>query len=412
MTDILNAKQLNIKNKKGDPTHTLDSKNIVIFHPNFMGSAEFLKKNDIRRSDNDILILKEDKISKLQLGTQGQVLTVNGTETIWKDVSANTVGNLTANKIMISDDNGNLRASDVASSKLNLLNNINLLDPSTDTESVTLTDNDGFILHDKGTPNQVKIAKLSDLKTYTKNNLTFSAVTENNSNPSSSSQIKTYVDGQITTVNSSISVKQDSLTFGLSATNSLKVQTALGENDILIGGSSNVVPLVLPKGSILVGDGSSKPQKLTIGDNDKVLMADSNNDLGVKWATVSGGGGGGGDSSNGMFTTNTIEIANTSSEGANITFSKGVVYFNITDTGNTHSRVVQTGSDGHVVHIMFDTGSSNGSLLKLDFGTSKLGIGSGTAKYMTFSQAGQSASIVYVGNKWRVLNTGAMVGDS
>ena len=35
---------------------------------------------------------------------------------------------------------------------------INLLDPSTDIESVTLTDNDGFILHDKGTPNQVKIA--------------------------------------------------------------------------------------------------------------------------------------------------------------------------------------------------------------------------------------------------------------
>ena len=166
----------------------------------------------------------------------------------------------------------------------------------------------------------------------------------------------------------------------------------------------------------MVGNGSSKPQKLTIGDtNGQVLTVDSNQDLGVKWATVSGGGGGGGggggDSSNGMFSTNTITIANTSSEGANLTFSKGVVYFNITDTGNTHSRAVQTGSDGHVVHIMFDTGSSNGSLLKLDFGTSKLGIGSGEARYMTFSQGGQSASIVYIGSKWRVLNTGAMVSS-
>ena len=222
-----------------------------------------------------------------------------------------------------------LRDSSASTADLNKLSSIsqdssaaaiNLLDPSTNTESVTLTDDDGFILHDKGTPNQVKIARLSDLKTYTgNNNLTaFSAVTENNGNPSTSSQIKTYVDGQITTVNSSISGKQDLLTFGLDATNSLKVQTALEENDILIGGSSDVVPLVLPKGSILVGNGSSKPQKLTIGDTDgQVLTVDSNQDLGVKWATVSGGGGGGGggDSSNGMFSTNTITIANTSSEG-------------------------------------------------------------------------------------------------
>ena len=95
----------------------------MIYHPNYKGSAETLLENDIRRSDGDILILKEDKISKLPLGTQGQVLSVNGTETIWRD-GANTVGNLTANKIMVSDADGNLRGSDVESSKLNLLNNI------------------------------------------------------------------------------------------------------------------------------------------------------------------------------------------------------------------------------------------------------------------------------------------------
>ena len=271
----------------------------------------------ITASVDEINVLKDSSASTADLNKLSSVTASAAEINVLKDSSASTADLNKLSSVTASAAEINvLKDSSTSTADLNKLSSvtasakfaiaaINLLDPSTDIESVTLTDNDGFILHDKGTPNQVKIAKLSDLKTYTgNNNLTFSAVTENNSNPSTSSQIKTYVDGQITTVNSSISGKQDSLTFGLDATNSLKVQTALEENDILIGGSSDVVPLVLPKGSILVGNGSSKPQKLTIGDtNGQVLTVDSNQDLGVKWATVSGGGGGGGggDSSNGMF---------------------------------------------------------------------------------------------------------------
>ena len=46
------------------------------------------------------------------------------------------------------------------------------------------------------------------------------------------------------------------------------------------------------KGQILVGDGSGDPTALSVGTNDYVLTADSNEATGVKWAAASGGGGG------------------------------------------------------------------------------------------------------------------------
>ena len=45
------------------------------------------------------------------------------------------------------------------------------------------------------------------------------------------------------------------------------------------------------KGQILVGDGSGDPTALSVGTNDYVLTADSNEATGVKWAAASGGGG-------------------------------------------------------------------------------------------------------------------------
>jgi len=47
------------------------------------------------------------------------------------------------------------------------------------------------------------------------------------------------------------------------------------------------------KGQILVGDGSGDPTALSVGTNNYVLTADSNEATGVKWAAASGGGGGG-----------------------------------------------------------------------------------------------------------------------
>ena len=46
------------------------------------------------------------------------------------------------------------------------------------------------------------------------------------------------------------------------------------------------------KGEILIGDGSGDPTALTVGTNNYVLTADSNEATGVKWAAASGGGGG------------------------------------------------------------------------------------------------------------------------
>lgn len=43
------------------------------------------------------------------------------------------------------------------------------------------------------------------------------------------------------------------------------------------------------KGDILVASGANSPTSLHVGEDGKVLMADSNASLGVKWATVSGG---------------------------------------------------------------------------------------------------------------------------
>ena len=41
------VKQILIENRGGARTHTLDSNNIVIYHPNYKGSAETLLENDI-----------------------------------------------------------------------------------------------------------------------------------------------------------------------------------------------------------------------------------------------------------------------------------------------------------------------------------------------------------------------------
>ena len=57
------------------------------------------------------------------------------------------------------------------------------------------------------------------------------------------------------------------------------------------------------KGQILVGDGSGDPTALSVGTNNYVLTADSNEATGVKWAEASGGGGGGGLSSDAQYNT-------------------------------------------------------------------------------------------------------------
>ena len=90
----------------------------------------------------------------------------------------------------------------------------------------------------------------------------------------------------------------------------------------------------------------------------------------------------------------------------NITLSKNIAYFNISgiDTATTIDVSINVGTEGQLSHIFFDTAGTN---VKLDFTENNLYVGTGLAQYLTFSISGQAATIVYIGSKWRVINTGA-----
>ena len=95
----------------------------------------------------------------------------------------------------------------------------------------------------------------------------------------------------------------------------------------------------------------------------------------------------------------------------NITLSKNIAYFNISgnDTLTTIDVSINVGTEGQLSHIFFDTA---GTKVKLDFTEDNLYVGTGPAQYLTFSSSGQSATIVYIGSKWRVINTGAATSTS
>lgn len=95
----------------------------------------------------------------------------------------------------------------------------------------------------------------------------------------------------------------------------------------------------------------------------------------------------------------------------NITLSKNIAYFNISgkDTLTIIDVSINVGTEGQLSHIFFDTA---GTKVKLDFTEHNLYVGTGPAQYLTFSSSGQSATIVYIGSKWRVINTGATTSTS
>jgi hypothetical protein len=76
------------------------------------------------------------------------------------------------------------------------------------------------------------------------------------------------------------------------------------------------------------------------------------------------------------------------------------------DTVDVSGNPVDQGASWHV---LFDnTGDTDTSLI-IDFGVNGLVSGSGLAQNLTFSTTGQSASLIYMAEKWRIINTGAVV---
>ena len=66
---------------------------------------------------------------------------------------------------------------------------------------------------------------------------------------------------------------------------------------------------------------------------------------------------------------------------------------------------------GQMLHLFYTSNITNNS--RVDFGASGVYTGGGAAQYLTFTNAGQSATMIYLqstaGNGWRIINSGAQV---
>lgn len=67
--------------------------------------------------------------------------------------------------------------------------------------------------------------------------------------------------------------------------------------------------------------------------------------------------------------------------------------------------------NGQMLHLFYTSGITNNS--RVDFGSSGVYTGGGAAQYLTFTNVGQSATLIYLqstlGNGWRIINSGAQV---
>ena len=86
--------------------------------------------------------------------------------------------------------------------------------------------------------------------------------------------------------------------------------------------------------------------------------------------------------------------------------TKSATLFDISNVSATYYIDISGNSskNGQNWDIFYDT---SGATLNVDFGTNNLVVGSSLARKLTFNQLGQSASLMYMSNKWRLKNTGA-----
>jgi len=103
------------------------------------------------------------------------------------------------------------------------------------------------------------------------------------------------------------------------------------------------------KGELLVGDGSGDPSVLSVGQNNYVLTADSNEATGVKWAAAQGGGGGGGIS-------NVVEDT-TPQLGGNLDVQASEI-----NTSTTNGNIKLNPNGTGVVEVKGDGSSADGTV--------------------------------------------------
>ena len=165
-------------------------------------------------------------------------------------------------------------------------------------------------------------------------------------------------------------------------------------NGVLIGNGGSAVTAVdmSTKGHILIGDGSGNPQMLGVGSNDEVLVADSGETTGVKWAAA--GGGAVSAVANGADDRVTTFSSSTALNGeANFTFSGSALQL-------TGTFTVGVNDTGHDVKFF---GATDGAYMLWDedvddlvlAGASRLGVG-GSPDYK-IEIAGENEKLAFSG---------------
>lgn len=146
--------------------------------------------------------------------------------------------------------------------------------------------------------------------------------------------------------------------------------------------------------------------QLEVGANGQIL---SINDNKPRWINNNGGGNSGGNVDNTKIYSDENNDEFKIINNQTLDLVARIILFNLTKNDNIEINInngVET--NGLVKHLFFDkTGTGN---LKLKFNS--LMCGSGEANQLLFNSAGQSATIVYIGNKWRLINTGAIVSSA
>jgi hypothetical protein len=104
-------------------------------------------------------------------------------------------------------------------------------------------------------------------------------------------------------------------------------------------------------------------------------------------------------------------LSTTDSDPTAKVVSTSVTLFDLDNNNDYYvSYNAQTGNvAGQLWHVFFDNNDAILATIRVDFGNNKLASGSGLARYLTFNTNGQSASLIYMGNAWRIINTGAVV---
>lgn len=189
-------------------------------------------------------------------------------------------------------------------------------------------------------------------------------------------------------------------------------------------------------GALVVGGGAGIASNLNVGGNVNVAKVVTINDSTESSSITSGA----------LQVLGGIGVTRSVYIGSNLTVGGQVVYgvdsFTSTSIVSTNATSLWSGSfnatikhlqpptnatqyyhantsvsyvTGQHMDIFFTRPAANTvATANIDFGTSNLYSGSGTAQYLVFTQPGQSASLVYLGGDdsvkgWRIINTGAQV---